>query len=316
MEIRLAVIGTGRIAKRAVNEINEVDGLVITTVVNPNAEHSIKFAVDNGIKDYSSDIGRIAGIADAAYIASPHGTHYEYARNLLEMGIHVICEKPAVLKSGQAAELISLAQNNGLVFMEAVKTAYCPGFRQIEEIVASGRIGDVVDVDAAFTKLTSMGGREFADLEYGGAFTELGSYSMLPILRFLGSSGFDCSFMHRDVGAVDGYTKVLFDYGDRFACAKTGLSVKSEGQLIVSGTKGYILVPSPWWLTKYFEVRYEDPLKIEKYECEFKGDGLRYEFAEFIKRINDGQPMPADEISEMRVRAGIYEDFLRKRSSH
>ncbi len=37
---------------------------------------------------------------------------------------------------------------------------------------------------------------------------------------------------------------------------KVGTGVKSEGELIVSGTKGYVYIPAPWWKTDYFEVRY------------------------------------------------------------
>ena len=49
------------------------------------------------------------------------------------------------------------------------------------------------------------------------------------------------------------------------ASIKVGKGVKSEGELIISGTKGYIYVPAPWWKTDYFELRYEDQNKNKKY---------------------------------------------------
>ena len=311
MSIRLGIIGTGRIARRAVAEIRAVDGIEISIVANPNPVHAQEFAKKNGVKKYISDIDELSGRVDAVYIASPHGTHYDYSVNLLNKGIHVICEKPAFFDCEQALAIRNIASQNGLVFMEGIKTAYCPGFMQIEDIVASGKIGAAVDVEAAFTRLTPAGGREYADKKYGGSFTEFGTYAMLPILRFLGTEGFGVSFMHRDEDDVDVYTKAVFDYGDRFGCAKTGLSVKSEGQLVIAGTGGYILVPSPWWLTRYFEVRYEDPSRIERHECDFNGDGLRYEFAEFLKRIDEGVSIPINEAEEMKARAGVYEEFLK-----
>ncbi len=310
MGIRLGIIGTGRIAKRAVTEIREVSDIEISAVINPNPVHAREFAEENSIKEAASDIDELSEKLDAVYIASPHGTHYEYSANLLKKGIHVICEKPAFFERGQVAEIMDIASQKDLVFMEGVKTAYCHGFKQIENVVTSGKIGNVADVEAAFTRLTPPGGREFTDKKYGGSFAEFGTYTMLPILRFLGTEGFDVSFMHRDNDGVDVYTKAVFDYGDKFGCAKTGLSVKSEGQLVIAGTKGYILVPSPWWLTRYFEVRYEDPSRIDRYECEFKGDGLRYEFAEFVRRINEKIPVPAIEREEAIARAGIYERFM------
>ena len=55
--------------------------------------------------------------------------------------------------------------------------------------------------------------------------------------------------------------------------------------MIISGTKGYIYVPSPWWLTNYFEVRFENQSLNEKHYYKFDGDGLRYELVEFYLSI-------------------------------
>ena len=61
--------------------------------------------------------------------------------------------------------------------------------------------------------------------------------------------------------------------------------MKTEGNLVISGTKGYIYVPAPWWLTSFFEVRYEDQTLNKKYFYSYDGDGLRYEIQEFISMI-------------------------------
>ena len=71
--------------------------------------------------------------------------------------------------------------------------------------------------------------------------------------------------------------------------SKTGVGAKSEGQLIIAGTKGYILAQSPWWLTKSFEVRYEDQTKNKKYFYGYDGDGLRYEIQEWLSMIVNGR---------------------------
>lgn len=313
MSIRLGIIGTGRIASRAVSEIEKVDGLKITAVVNPNQKHARDFADKYGIDNAFEGIEKLMGVADAAYVASPHGTHFGYTHDLLNMGLHVICEKPISLNPEHARSLYCLAAEKELVLVEGIKTAYCPGFIKLEEVLSSDVIGDVVDIEAAFTRLTATGCREYEDRKFGGSFTEFGTYTMLPIFRFLGTEYKNISFISKNIGFVDGYTKAVFDFGDRFACAKTGLSVKSEGQLLISGTKGYILVPSPWWLTRYFEVRYEDPKKIDRYKCEFDGDGLRYEFTEFVRRINEGISIPDKEIDEGMARAGVFGKFLTSR---
>lgn len=66
-----------------------------------------------------------------------------------------------------------------------------------------------------------------------------------------------------------------------------GKGVKSEGELIISGTKGYIYVPAPWWKTDYFEVRYENPENNRRFFYQLEGEGTRYEIVAFIKSIQN-----------------------------
>jgi hypothetical protein len=88
---------------------------------------------------------------------------------------------------------------------------------------------------------------------------------------------------------VDIYTKVVLNYPHATASATLGLGVKTEGNLVISGTKGYVYVPAPWWLTSFFEVRYEDQTENKKYFYSYDGDGLRYEIQEFISMIVNGR---------------------------
>ena len=113
---------------------------------------------------------------------------------------------------------------------------------------------------------------------------------------------------------VDLYTKIHFRYKDGLALSKTGIGVKSEGQLVIAGTKGYILAESQWWLTKSFVVRYEDPGRIERYSPKFLGDGLRYEIADFVSKINGGNRMGYCLTQEESVAmAGVVERFMENR---
>ena len=84
---------------------------------------------------------------------------------------------------------------------------------------------------------------------------------------------------------VDVYTKINICYPHATASVTLGIGVKTEGNLIISGTKGYIYVPAPWWLTDYFEIRYEDQTRNKKFFYSYDGDGLRYEIQEFISMI-------------------------------
>ena len=84
------------------------------------------------------------------------------------------------------------------------------------------------------------------------------------------------------------FSKINFLYANAAASVKTGIGVKSEGELIITGTKGYIYVPSPWWKTDYFEVRYEDFTQNRRYFYKLEGEGLRYEIAAFSRAIQNG----------------------------
>ena len=284
---RLGIIGTGRIAHRFVPEARLIDGVKVAAVYNPRISSAEKFAEELNIEYATNHIDTFIERVDAVYIATPHETHVEYCRQMLSAGKHVLCEKPMSFSEEDARELFALADENKLILMEGIKTAYCPGFKALLEVVKSGKIGQIVDVESCFSRISPLNVREVWDTAYGGSFTEFGTYTLLPIVKLLGTEDINSSTwaLVGKTGA-DIYTKTSIEYGTATALAKTGLAVKSEGQLIIAGTKGYILAPSPWWLTKYFEVRYEDPNKIETYQFVYEGQGLRYEIQEFVNRIN------------------------------
>lgn len=283
---RMGIIGTGRIAERFVPEAKLVSGISTESVYNPHRESVDRFAEKWSINAYSDLEAFYAGV-DMVYIASPHETHYAYIKSALEHGKHVLCEKPLTLRGAQAQELYHCAKNNNLVLFEGIKTAYCPGFSKLLGIACSGAIGNIRNVEACFTKLEKQESRELTDLRYGGSFTELGSYVLLPIFKIFGKQYEQVTFdsIHGENG-LDLFTRASFKYENGLATATCGLGVKSEGRLLISGTQGYIIAEAPWWKTTYFEVHHEDPGEVEKYSERFLGDGLRYEISDFLSMIS------------------------------
>lgn len=313
--VKLGIIGTGRIAKRFVSEVKYVSGIHTRCVYNPNLEHAKEFSENYEINSYTNEINVFFDLVDAVYIASPHETHYEYTKLALEKGKHVLCEKPMTLEKEKAAELYALAKEKDCVLMEAIKTAYCPGFYQLLSVIRSGVIGKVHDVEACFTKLEKTNSRELNDKKYGGSFTELGSYGLLPILKILGADYKKLHFEQvKNEQGIDIYTKAYFRYEDAVATCKVGLGVKSEGQLIISGSLGYIVVEAPWWKTQSFEVRFEDRSMNEKYFSKFLGEGLRYEISAFLSAINGNMSKTSKLSAEESIKmAEIMETFLKER---
>lgn len=313
--IQLGVVGSGRIAPRFLAEAKFVSGINARAVYNPKEESARNFGNKYELESYSGDFSDFLEHVDAIYIASPHETHYDYAKAAIEQDRHVLCEKPLTFTVKEAESLYALAEQKGVILMEGIKTAYCPGFMQMMNIARSGMIGEVRDIEACFSRITPPQFREMKDRQYGGAFLEFGSYTLLPIFKLLGCNYESVEFDSICAkNGVDLYSKIHFRFKNALAMSKTGIGVKSEGQLVIAGTKGYILAESPWWLTRSFEVRFEDPGRIEKYSPKFLGDGLRYEIADFVSKINGNEKMSHCLTTEESVAmAGVVEKFMEER---
>jgi UDP-2-acetamido-3-amino-2,3-dideoxy-glucuronate N-acetyltransferase len=76
-------------------------------------------------------------------IATPAETHFDIAREALLAGKHVYVEKPLVLQESDAASLISLAKERGLVLMVGHLLQYHPSFVKLKELVSSGELGRI-----------------------------------------------------------------------------------------------------------------------------------------------------------------------------
>lgn len=313
---RLGMIGTGRIARRFVPESRFVSGVEITAILDPDIERAHTFAKENAIGASYSSLADFLQNVDVVYVASPHLTHYEYVKKSLLAGKHVLCEIPMVLSGVEARELYALAESKGLVLLEASKTAYCPAFTHLVTLVKSGVIGDVIDVRASLSKLVvGQQLRELDVLQAGGCMTELSPFPLLSIIKLLGKEYKDIQFYSKMENGVDIFTKGIINYPHAVSTITLGLGVKTEGNLVVSGTKGYVYVPAPWWKTDFFEVRYEDQNHNKKYFYTYEGEGLRYELQEFISMIIGGR-LSSHRLrrSESCVIADIIEKYMNKES--
>lgn len=281
---RIGVVGCGRIANRFVPESKVVNGAQVIAVMNPDKEKGDAYARKHGIIAYS-DYSVFLKDVDLVYVASPHLTHYDYVKKALVADKHVLCEIPFMLSKEQAVELYNIAEARNLVLLEASKTAFCPAFGHIVTLVKSGIIGDVVDVKSSLSKMVPPPTRELDALQAGGAMNEHAPLTLLAIIKLLGIDWHDVDFHSRMENGVDIYTKGVINYPHATASFTLGIGVKTEGNLVISGTKGYVYVPAPWWLTDFFEVRYEDQTRNKKFFYSYDGDGLRYEIQEWLSMI-------------------------------
>ena len=284
-DVKVGILGCGRVANRFPAEADVVNGIAITDCFDTDAysmnDYTRTYKDVKACASYESMLDEV----DAVYVATPHLEHYACIKTALNAGKHVLCETPMVLQGAQAKELFELAEQKGVILMEANKTAHCPAFNHLMVMIKSGVIGEVVDIEASLSQLLDKNGREFDATQAGGALYEQGSYPLLPIIRLMGCDYKNLNLYSRMENGVDIHTKGVFRYDHAVCSFKVGLGVKTEGNLVISGTKGYAYVPAPWWLTDYYELRYEDQNKNQKFFYKWDGAGLRYEIQEFISCI-------------------------------
>lgn len=283
--VRIGVLGCGRVAQRFPSEASVVSGVEVVAAFDINNYTSANYVLKFQDINAYNEINDFYDAVDAIYVATPHIAHYECVRSALLYKKHVLCETPMLLNMTEACGLYRLAEKQGVILMEANKTAHCPAFNHLMLMIKSGVIGDVVDIEASLSQLLDKRGREFDPTQAGGALYEEGSYPLLPIFKLMGTDYESLNLYSRMENGVDVFTKGIFRYPKATCSFKVGLGVKTEGNLVISGTKGYAYVPAPWWKTDYFELRYEDQNENKKFFYKWDGFGLRYEIQEFVSCI-------------------------------
>ena len=308
-ELRIGLVGESTLLNKFERESHFVNGVVISGVCTKDDTF-----LSNEIKDLpvvTSKLDELLFVSDAVYILSHPLNHYEQIKAALLADKHVLCESPMTIDVSQYNELKEIANERSLQLVDSLKTAYSTAYNRMLLIVKSGIIGEVKSVDAVCTSLSDlerMSGKPTPNT--WNSICAWGPTAMLPIFQLLGTEYVSKQITsHLIADKFDSFTKIAFVFPHAVASQKVGKGVKSEGELIVSGTKGYIYVPAPWWKTDYFEIRYENPADNKRYFYQLDGEGIRYEIVSFLKMIQLGRNLSYinDECSREMVK--IIEEF-------
>lgn len=306
--VKIGVIGTGSIATRFAEEVAHVQRTYIYSAYSPDEKELERYCDKFGITNDCESVEEMMENVDAVYIASPYLTHYQYAKMAMLSGKHVLCETPFTQTYKETQELYQLAEKKGLVLVLAWKTAFCPSFIQILDIIRQGVVGEAVELTATTTTLLGYGVTTSYNNE---RLAENAIYGLLATLKIMGSDYTKVSnFVKGDSNRLL-YYDMTMEYDDSVAHVKAGTGVKSESSMVVSGTKGYIYVPAPWWMPAYFEIRYENQNYNKKLYFPYEESGLRYEIQYFIDRIH---LKPTEEFvtkEETLMLARIAEKYLK-----
>ncbi len=295
--VRLGLIGNIDLINKFYNESAFVNGLKVCAAYTTNKNiTSSEITICNSIES-------LLNLVDAVYIASNPNLHYEHVKLCLQQGKHVLCETPTAIRKKEFDEMISLAKIHNCVIMESLKTAYSTAYNRLLVLIKSGIIGEVVSVEATCTSLSNMANNEWSCIQYWGPT------ALLPVFNILGVEYEEKRIVSKYVDNTEVFTKIDFFYKNAVASIKVGSGVKSEGELIISGTKGYVYVPAPWWNTEYFEVRFEDQRQNKRYFYQLNGEGIRYELVAFAKMIESKKNLSYIDEKISRAICLIMEQF-------
>ncbi|MDE5886275.1 MAG: adenylyltransferase/cytidyltransferase family protein [Muribaculaceae bacterium] len=278
-KMRIGIIGEGTLANKFFHECQFVNGVIPSGIFTENSE-----SLDKELREISvNSIIDLLKHSDAVYVVSMPRKHFYHCWLALTNNKHVLCESPICLRVKDYDLLQHIANEKGLVLMDGIKTAYSLAFSRMMLLIKGGIIGNIVAIDTTCTSLLD----KITPFTWD-SLSWWGPTAILPFSLIMGTD-------YKDVQMVKGmsddnpifalFTYGSFIYNSGVATFKVGQGVKSEGEMIISGTKGYVYVPAPWWKTDYFEIRYENPANNRRYFYQLDGEGIRHEIRCFSDLI-------------------------------
>ena len=306
-QIKLGFVGESIVVEKFLNESKYVNGITAEAIYT-GSDRTMELRKTNSYENLLSSV-------DAIYVFSQPRLHFEQIKKAIEQGKHVLCETPIALTKEQSIELHRMAEENNCILMDSIKTAYSTAYSRMLLLAKSGKIGKIVSIDATATSLRDI--ELIEENKVGNTWNSINAWGptvMLPVFQLLGTQYKEKRIVSKMLNdTFDIFTKIDFVYEDAVATVKVGKGVKSEGELIISGTKGYIYVPAPWWKTDYFEVRYEDQSQNKRYFYQLDGEGIRYELVAFLKAIETGKSKSyiRQEVSDTMCQ--VIEDFYNQK---
>ncbi|MBS1530192.1 MAG: Gfo/Idh/MocA family oxidoreductase [Bacteroidetes bacterium] len=288
-QIKFGIIGCGRISHRFMQGLAAVEGAELTAAWSRRAESVQEFTGKYGGKACTSLDELLASDIDAVYIATLPDSHSYYSIAALVADKHVLCEKPATVNMAQLDEVLQIAKNQRLLFMEGMKPPFFPLYRKLKAYLETDPIGEPGYVRA---------GSSVADLPHehpnfsyelaGGALMQIAPYEVFLALDWLGPMT-DIQTMGRFSGQeVDMFTVFQTQHSNGYAQLYCGFDLHGKGDALIAGTLGYVTIHKNWWNPARATISYLDGRTVELDEP-FAAGGLNYEITHFCELIREGK---------------------------
>ena len=293
----IAILGLGGIARKMAYTVNKTDFAALYAAASRSIDKAEAFAKDFGAKKAYGSYEEMVSDSkvDLVYIATPHAFHAEYALMCLEHGKHVLVEKPLAVNKAQAERVFGLAERKGLFAGEAMWSRFQPIQKTLNEIINSGRIGEVTQVTAfmggAMTHVPRLAEPGLA----GGALLDVGIYPL----------NFASMIIDEDIARIDG-NAVLSDKGvdlkngfvltyksGKMAVLGSSMVSEMDARGVVYGTKGRIEAELIFDILRLNVIGEGGSEVIERPE---EITGFEYELEAAVRAIGEGKT----EFEEMR----------------
>ena len=288
--IHWGIVGPGRAAARFAQGLEAVTAASLEAVWGRNRENTQDFAARFGAPHASHSLENLlAADVDAVYVATHPDSHAEICIKALAAGKHVLCEKPAALNERQLVEVIAAARSHDRLFMEAMKPPFFPLYRRLREHLKADPIGTVGYVRAGHADATLPADYPLQFLELGGGgIMGIGPYEAFLALDWLGPLKRVQTMGRVNAAEVDALALFQTEHERGMAQLHTELDLLSQGDALLSGPLGYVLLHANWWNPIQATIHYLDKRKIELHEP-YTAGGFNYETDHFCRLLREGK---------------------------
>ncbi|MFN5089812.1 MAG: Gfo/Idh/MocA family protein, partial [Bacteroidota bacterium] len=292
VSIRWGIIAPGRIAHKFASDFSLIHNHSITSVASTNIERARAFADKYKLSSFYGDYREmlVNEKLDIVYIASPHSFHFEQAKMCLDLGISVLCEKPVTIHSGQLKQLLTLAAEKRLFFMEALWTVFLPTYTQIFEKINNGDIGSIIGVkaDFGFHMPFDQDSRLFNPSLGGGSLLDIGIYPLLLATLCLGYPDEIKALASLTELKVDDEMIAILNYKKRgLAQIQSTIRANTTTEAFIFGENGSIWVPNRWIDSQKFYLLKSDGQE-ELIHSPWDGFGYQFQISAVEKCLAQG----------------------------
>jgi predicted dehydrogenase len=287
--IRWGIIGCGRIAHRFMQGLHSLPGNELSASWSRREETVNQFVAQYGGLACTSADELLTADIDAVYIATLPDSHAQYSIAALKAGKHVLCEKPAGINLKNLEEILAVAKETGLLFMEGMKPPFFPLYTRLKEYLITDPIGDIGYVRAGSSVADCPPDHPNYNLDLvGGALMQIGIYEAFLAVDWLGATKKVQTMGRFGQTGIDMFSIFQTEHENGYAQLYSGFDLHGKGDALICGTLGNITIHKNWWNPAKATINYLDGRTIELDEP-FTAGGLNYETAHLCDLIRDKQ---------------------------